>query len=93
MNVSDEEQEEGQPAHAPGVAQLDARLPDPHRVQVQEDVRQHDEHAVAVAVGPAVAEDRRPDLRLGQPVPEPGAGAFFRCDGLGVSHSGIDARI
>mgnify|MGYP003694500531 CR=1 FL=1 len=62
--MSDEEQEEAQPAHAPRVAQLDARLPDPHRVQMQEDVRQHDEHAVAIGVRPVVPEDRRPDLRL-----------------------------
>ena len=70
-----EEEEEAQPAHAPRVAQLDARLADPHRVQVQEDVRQHDEHAVAIGVRPVVPEDRLPDLRLGQPVPEPDVAA------------------
>ena len=47
--MSDEEEEEAQPAHAPRVAQLHARLPDPHRVQMQEDVRQHDQDAVAIA--------------------------------------------
>src|SRR5439155_5096143 len=82
------EEEEAQASHAPRVAQLHARLPDPHRVQMEEDVRQHYEHAVSVRCRPSVPEDRHPDLRLGQPVPEPFERAFFGCNGLGISHKG-----
>jgi hypothetical protein len=78
-----EEQEEAHASHAPRVTELDARLPDPHRVQMQKDVRQHDEHAIAVGIRPVVPEDRRPDLRFGQPVPEPRSRPFLWFDRFG----------
>jgi hypothetical protein len=55
-------------------------------VQVQKHVGQHDQHSVAVAVGPVVTEDRLPDLRFGQPIPRLGGGAFLWSDGLCISH-------
>src|SRR5439155_20197891 len=84
------EEEEAQASHAPRVAQLHARLPDPHRVQMEEDVRQHYEHAVSVRCRPSVPEDRHPDLRLGQPVPEPFERAFFGCNGFCIGHMPYD---
>ena len=81
-----EKQKETQPAHAPRVAKLHARFPDSHRVQMQKNVRQHHEHAVAIGVRPLVPEDRRPHLCLRQPVPESGAGTFLRGNSFRISH-------
>ena len=63
-------------------------------MQVQEDVRQHHQHAVAGGVRHAVPEDRLPDLRLGDVVP----GALderlgLRCGGHGPPRgSSVAAR-
>src|SRR5258707_2163544 len=40
-----QEEKEAHAAHAPRVAELHARLPDPHGVQMQEDVGEHDERS------------------------------------------------
>ena len=57
-----EEHEEAQAAEAVGVRDLDVRLVDARRVQVQEDVRRDDQHLVARGVRVAGAEDRLPDV-------------------------------
>ena len=62
-----EEHEERDAAHAPGEAQARRVAAHLRRVQVQEDVARHHEHAVARRVVVAVAEDRLPDRRLGRP--------------------------
>ena len=59
-----QEQEERQPAHAPGEAEADAALADGDWVQVQEDVGHDRHHARAAIARHAVAEDRVPDLRV-----------------------------
>src|SRR4051812_3401253 len=77
-----QKQKKAQSTHAPGVTELHAGLSDPHRVQMQKDVREHDQHTVSVRVRPLVSKHRRPDLGFGQPVPEARRRAFFRFDGL-----------
>src|SRR5207247_2699811 len=54
-----EEQEEGRAAHAPREAHPEPGLADPHRMQVQEDVRKDREGAV-----PGIDRLRVPDDRL-----------------------------
>ena len=60
----DQKQEEGHPAHAPGIAEGDALLLDRHRMQVQKEVGQHDHDAVAAILRGGMAEDALPDLRF-----------------------------
>ena len=59
----DQEQEERDAAHAPGVGERDSLLFDRDRVQVQEEVGQHHHHPVAPIVRRRVTEDALPDLR------------------------------
>ena len=59
----DQEQEERDAAHAPGVAERDAALAHRHGMQVQEDVGEHDHDAIAAIARGGVAEDALPDLR------------------------------
>ena len=57
----DEEEEERQPAETEGVGELHRVLPDPYRVQVQEDVVHHGVRARPLVVGVRVPEERPPD--------------------------------
>ena len=66
----DQEQEERDPAHAPGVAQRDPLLLDRHRVQVQEEVRQHHHDAIAAIDRRGMPEDALPDLRVANDISE-----------------------
>ena len=62
----DEEEKEGQPAHAPRVGNGQSVSSNLDRVKVQEDVRENGERLVLAGVGVAVAEERSPDVaRLG----------------------------
>src|SRR5262249_52621215 len=74
----DQEQEKGDAAHAPGVAQVDAALAHRHRVQVQEDVGQHHDDAVAPVARRRVAEDALPDLRAADVVADWHGGSFVK---------------
>ena len=57
-----EEEEERQPAHAPGEAETNARFANGDGMQVEEDVR-HDRHDARAAIARhAVTEDRIPNL-------------------------------
>src|SRR6185437_2201489 len=59
-----QEHEERQSAHAPGVAERDPALAHRHRMQMQEDVGEHDNNTVAPIARGRVAEDALPDLRI-----------------------------
>src|SRR5262249_22601978 len=61
--------------------QPDAALPDLDRVQVQEHVRHHRELSVAAVARHPVAEDRAPDLGVGDVVPGPGQERLGRLGG------------
>src|SRR4030095_8597911 len=53
----DEEQEERNPPHAPGVTHADTGLANLHRMKVKENASEHYEHPLAVRIGHADAED------------------------------------
>src|SRR5471032_355779 len=71
-------EQEGQAARAPGVPVTDAVAPHLRRMQVQPDVGRNLQYAVARSVGVAVAEDRPPDVVVGDELAE------FWLAGLGV---------
>src|SRR5262249_43892622 len=61
-----EEEEEGQAAQAERVGDLQALTSDPHRMQVQEDVVEHDQRLVPRRARVPGAEDALEDSVLGQ---------------------------
>ena len=62
----DDEQQKRNPAHAPGVAIAHRIAINLRRMQMEEDVREHAQRAIARRVIMLVAEDRGVDLRLGR---------------------------
>src|SRR5215467_13691683 len=57
-----EKKKERHASRAPGVAHLDARLPRLDRMEMQHDVAEHREDALAIGVRDADPEDRLPEL-------------------------------
>src|SRR5262249_3561926 len=59
----DQEKEERDAAHAPGVTKSNAALPYRYRVQMKENIRPHHDHPVAPVARRWMAEDTLPYLR------------------------------
>ncbi len=68
----DQEQEERNAAHAPGVTHADTGLAHLHRMKVKENAAEHDEHPLAVRIGHADAEDGTVKLSLLNGLPDLG---------------------
>ena len=86
-----QKQKEADAAHAPGVTQSDSRLAQPHRVHMQEHVREHDQHPVPIVDRRGVPENGCPNLRFGNPLPGANERWGFRFDGL-RSHVSVSVR-